>query len=47
MFTTQDRINRDGIGLATVQRIVEQHNGSVDIISDGDRGTEVKLYWPK
>ena len=47
MFTTQDSRNRDGIGLATVQRIVEHYKGGIEIISDGKTGTEVKVCWPK
>lgn len=47
MFTTQDHNKRHGIGLATVQRIVEHHKGTIEIISDGLSGTEIKVCWPK
>jgi signal transduction histidine kinase len=35
-----------GLGLTTVSRIVNDHNGEVKIDSKSDTGTEVKIYFP-
>jgi len=34
------------MGLAFVQKIVEHHNGSLAIKSDGKRGTTFIIDWP-
>jgi signal transduction histidine kinase len=43
-FTTREE--GTGLGLALVQRIVEQHGGSVDLVSASGRGTAVTLAFP-
>ena len=43
-FTTREE--GTGLGLALVHRIVDQHGGSVDILSAPGRGTTVTLVFP-
>tara|TARA_R110001583_G_scaffold3739_15_gene22968 strand:+ start:174 stop:1967 length:1794 start_codon:yes stop_codon:yes gene_type:complete len=50
MFQTlqsRDKVEGSGMGLAMIKRIVEHYHGSVNIISDGTRGTKIKILWPK
>ena len=49
MFQTlkpRDKIEGSGMGLAFVQKIVEHHNGTISINSDGTRGTTFIIDWP-
>ena len=43
-FTT--RKDGSGLGLAIVHRIVRDHGGSLDIVSEPDGGTRVSLFFP-
>jgi two-component system sensor kinase FixL len=43
-FTTKAR--GTGLGLATVRRIVESHNGHVEILESGRQGTTVRVSMP-
>ena len=36
-----------GLGLAIVFRIIENHNGKIDVKSDIKKGTEFKIFLPK
>lgn len=50
MFQTlqsRDKVEGSGMGLAMVKRIVEHYHGSVNITSDGKRGTKITVLWPQ
>lgn len=46
-FTTKDSGKGTGLGLATVQRIVKQHEGWVEIESQVGQGTTMRVYFPR
>lgn len=49
MFQTlqsRDKVEGSGMGLAMIKRIVEHYHGSVNIMSDGERGTKMNILWP-
>lgn len=45
-FTTKDRGDGSGLGLATISRIATDVKGHVSIYSEPDLGTTVKVYFP-
>jgi signal transduction histidine kinase len=45
-FTTKPPEKNSGMGLATVQGIVAQHQGMVQVYSEPEKGTIVKVYFP-
>ncbi|WP_370981083.1 PAS domain S-box protein [Agaribacterium sp. ZY112] len=50
MFQTlkpRDTTEGSGMGLALVKKTVEYFNGSLEIDSDGQRGTTMVVYWPE
>ena len=50
MFQTlqsRDKVEGSGMGLAMIKRIVEHYHGSVNILSDGERGTKINILWPQ
>jgi two-component system, NtrC family, sensor kinase len=45
-YTTRDVGNGVGLGLSLVYRIIESHNGSIDVQSEPGRGTTFSLRFP-
>lgn len=45
-FTTKEEGKGTGLGLAICRRVVEEHHGAIQIISDVGRGTTVRLALP-
>lgn len=46
MFHTLRKSTGTGIGLAIVARIVELHGGTIDVDSDGETGTTLRVHFP-
>ena len=46
-FTTKPRGQGTGLGLSIVKRIVDRAGGSIDVTSALDRGTTIRVYFPR
>lgn len=44
--TTKDRARHAGLGLASVQGLVKEHKGWMEVQSEDGRGTSVHVYLP-
>jgi signal transduction histidine kinase len=43
----RDKKENTGIGLALIKKIIETHNGKIQLESQGDRGTSLRFTWLK
>lgn len=49
MFQTlkpRDDVEGSGMGLSIIKKILQRYDGTINIDSDGERGTTFKIYWP-
>jgi signal transduction histidine kinase len=43
---TDEEYEGSGVGLALVDRIMKRHGGKVEAVSEVNKGTEIRLYFP-
>jgi two-component system phosphate regulon sensor histidine kinase PhoR len=41
-----NKVGGTGLGLAIVKHIITQHRGDFEILSEVDKGTEIRIYLP-
>lgn len=45
-FFSHGKTKGTGLGMATVKKIVEEHGGTIEVCSEEEQGTEVRLFLP-
>ncbi|MBK8793389.1 MAG: FHA domain-containing protein [Holophaga sp.] len=45
-FFSHGKVKGTGLGMATVKKIIEEHGGSLEVLSEEDEGTSVNIWIP-
>ena len=45
-FTTKDDRKGTGLGLSTVLGVIQQNEGTIDVVTSPGKGAEFRIHWP-